>query len=213
MVEQPTIQSADTDGNGPAKRRRRPALSCVECRLRKVKCDRRKPCGACTRIKSTTCTYRPQRPGIRSQSEQSPEGATSASHSNEPEAEISARSSPQPSGPATEFDAMVNRYVAPGVFGEHDKLKPLPTGRPCFNLSSQPDNEQNAIVSSLLDRIHGLEEKLASTTLGDQARSSTLPARESPGKASGQLLRSKIYGQSHWANVINPVSRAVRQSG
>jgi len=57
-TEAPVLQHAETDGSGPRKRRR-PALSCVECRKRKVKCDRRRPCGPCTRTRMPTCTYRP----------------------------------------------------------------------------------------------------------------------------------------------------------
>ncbi|KAH1585865.1 hypothetical protein KXV51_004595 [Aspergillus fumigatus] len=41
----------------PIGKRRRPALSCVECRRRKVKCDRNSPCGQCRAHKSTACTY------------------------------------------------------------------------------------------------------------------------------------------------------------
>lgn len=37
-------------------RRRRPALSCLECRRRKVKCDRKDPCGQCTSTK-TKCNH------------------------------------------------------------------------------------------------------------------------------------------------------------
>jgi hypothetical protein len=214
MVEQPTIQCADTDGNGPAKRRRRPALSCVECRMRKVKCDRAKPCGACTKIKSATCTFRPTRPGIRSErSERSPEDDTSTGHSNDQEQEYLPRSSPQPSGPSDDFDAMMNRYVAPGLLGEcGGKLKPLPTDRPSFNLNSQSDSAQASIISSLLDRIHGLEEKLASVTLNDQPKSRTPPRRESSGATSGQFVKSKFYGESHWINAIDPVSEHYSRS-
>ncbi|OHE99122.1 hypothetical protein CORC01_05615 [Colletotrichum orchidophilum] len=39
------------------RRRRRPALSCLECRRRKIKCDREEPCGHCTTSK-LSCTYR-----------------------------------------------------------------------------------------------------------------------------------------------------------
>lgn len=39
------------------QRRRRPALSCVECRRRKVKCDRSHPCKPCT-THSITCSYK-----------------------------------------------------------------------------------------------------------------------------------------------------------
>lgn len=35
----------------PPRRRRRPALSCFECRRRKIRCDRANPCGHCTLVK------------------------------------------------------------------------------------------------------------------------------------------------------------------
>ncbi|PLB50333.1 hypothetical protein P170DRAFT_508533 [Aspergillus steynii IBT 23096] len=41
--------------NSP-KKRRRPALACLECRRRKVKCDRTTPCGQCTAHRSS-CRY------------------------------------------------------------------------------------------------------------------------------------------------------------
>ncbi|KAL7621971.1 hypothetical protein AAE478_007472 [Parahypoxylon ruwenzoriense] len=39
------------------RRRRRPALSCLECRRRKIKCDRNDPCAHCVSAKSQ-CAYR-----------------------------------------------------------------------------------------------------------------------------------------------------------
>ncbi|KAI5861414.1 hypothetical protein GGS23DRAFT_150109 [Durotheca rogersii] len=39
------------------RRRRRPALSCLECRRRKIKCDRSDPCAHCVSARSQ-CTYR-----------------------------------------------------------------------------------------------------------------------------------------------------------
>lgn len=39
------------------RRRRRPALSCLECRRRKIKCDRLDPCSHCTATRSD-CLYR-----------------------------------------------------------------------------------------------------------------------------------------------------------
>jgi hypothetical protein len=201
MVEQPTILCADTDGNGPAKRRRRPAVSCVECRVRKVKCDRDKPCGACTRIKSATCTYRPLRPGIRSHSTEAP----SAGRSNDQDHGHSARSSPQSLAPS-DFDVIINRYVAPGFLGEHGngKLKPLPADRPCFNLSSHSDPGQASVINSLLDRISSLEGRLAAATLEDHLGSDTQTTSEGSSITSGQFVKSKFYGQSHWINAIEP---------
>ncbi|GLA08392.1 hypothetical protein AnigIFM60653_009923 [Aspergillus niger] len=39
------------------RKRRRPALSCIECRRRKVKCDRHNPCGQCVAAQSR-CGYK-----------------------------------------------------------------------------------------------------------------------------------------------------------
>ncbi|EFR04195.1 C6 zinc finger domain-containing protein [Nannizzia gypsea CBS 118893] len=41
----------------PAPKRRRPAVVCIDCRRRKVKCDRSFPCSQCTQS-SLTCAYR-----------------------------------------------------------------------------------------------------------------------------------------------------------
>jgi hypothetical protein len=200
-AQTPTIRTADKDDEGPAKRRRRPALSCVECRNRKVRCDRRKPCGACTQIRSTTCTYRPSRPGIHERCATS----ISASGSNDPDHDISARSSPQPVAPSNQFDAMVNRYVAPGIFGEHDKpqLKPLPTGRPGLNLTSHSDGGDSALVSHLLKRIDSLESERAARE-GKRA-GPDLSIREGSDNTTGRFVKSKFYGQSHWVNALEPV--------
>jgi hypothetical protein len=45
--------------DAPTRKRRRPALSCVECRRRKIKCDRRMPCSSSQymQLKSPTCIY------------------------------------------------------------------------------------------------------------------------------------------------------------
>ncbi|KAI2790378.1 hypothetical protein POX_d05889 [Penicillium oxalicum] len=46
------------------QRRRRPPLSCSECRRRKLKCDRSLPCGQCIRSKTAeSCTFVGSQPG------------------------------------------------------------------------------------------------------------------------------------------------------
>ncbi|CAO2653166.1 Nn.00g025770.m01.CDS01 [Neocucurbitaria sp. VM-36] len=205
MVGQPTLRSADTDGIGPVKRRRRPALSCVECRMKKIRCDREKPCGACTRIMSPTCTYRPQRAEIWSQSERSPEATSaSASRSNEHGHESSGGLSSQSTAPSNEFDLMINRYVAPGLFGEGAKLKPLPADRPSLALSSPSHAGTATVISSLLERISNLEGKQASTTAGEHAGTTAVPTPPDTDASVGQFVKAKFYGQSHWMNAIEP---------
>ena len=47
------------------RKRRRPAHSCVECRRRKVRCDRNKPCAQCTAHKFVPCVYEDGQNGSR----------------------------------------------------------------------------------------------------------------------------------------------------
>jgi hypothetical protein len=44
--------------NLPIRKRRRPALSCIECRRRKIKCDRNHPCNHCKQTKTAICVYK-----------------------------------------------------------------------------------------------------------------------------------------------------------
>ena len=48
-----------TSNTTPPRKRRRPALSCGQCRRRKIKCDRNYPCGQCTQSKTASCSYDP----------------------------------------------------------------------------------------------------------------------------------------------------------
>ncbi|KAK4175269.1 hypothetical protein QBC36DRAFT_27526 [Triangularia setosa] len=52
--------SALAGGNGKLtepRRRNRPALSCIQCRTRKIRCDRNEPCASCLKSKIVNCTY------------------------------------------------------------------------------------------------------------------------------------------------------------
>jgi hypothetical protein len=150
-----------------------------------------------------TCTFRPQRAGIR---DGSPAAASaSASGGNDQDHERSARSSPQPSAPSNEFDQIVNTYVAPGIFGEHGRPKfgPLPTNRPGLNLSSRSHADETKVIADLLERIHLLESK--ERARDGRVDSTSLQTGENTSTASGQFIKSKFYGQSHWVNAMEPV--------
>lgn len=51
-----------TVSDSPIRKRRRPALSCVECRRRKIKCDRLDPCNHCRQSKGIVCVYKDVHP-------------------------------------------------------------------------------------------------------------------------------------------------------
>ena len=43
--------------DAPKRKRRRPALSCYECRRRKIRCDRHQPCRQCTQSNVPECVF------------------------------------------------------------------------------------------------------------------------------------------------------------
>ncbi|KAK4098129.1 hypothetical protein N658DRAFT_432628 [Parathielavia hyrcaniae] len=49
--------SPGTTKAGEPRRRNRPALSCIQCRTRKIRCDRNEPCASCMKSKIVNCTY------------------------------------------------------------------------------------------------------------------------------------------------------------
>lgn len=56
----PSAASAPSPGTlklAEPRRRNRPALSCIQCRSRKIRCDRNEPCASCMKSKIVNCTY------------------------------------------------------------------------------------------------------------------------------------------------------------
>lgn len=51
-----TSKSVKPDNSGKVRKRNRAAVSCLQCRNKKSKCDREQPCGSC-KVHGTTCTY------------------------------------------------------------------------------------------------------------------------------------------------------------
>lgn len=185
----PALHHADTDGTGPVQRRR-PALSCVECRKRKVKCDRIRPCGPCTRIESPTCTYRPhprnrKRPWVFLDSQ-----LALINH-----ALLDERGTPirRPRPVAA---------TSSGASAHND------TNSPTSGLSSdaQTDLEKkDETIKQLVDRVRELDSRLGSSSysLPSEPDSQVDPTIAQPG--AGHFVKSKFYGESHWINVLEPV--------
>ena len=59
MSEPEPIYKASPDGH--AKKRKRKTYSCIDCRRRKLKCDREQPCGRCQKEgHPQTCVFNPE---------------------------------------------------------------------------------------------------------------------------------------------------------
>ncbi|KAK0746885.1 hypothetical protein B0T18DRAFT_429767 [Schizothecium vesticola] len=53
----PSVSASSPSTPAEPRRRNRPALSCIQCRTRKIRCDRMEPCGSCLKSKIVNCMY------------------------------------------------------------------------------------------------------------------------------------------------------------
>jgi hypothetical protein len=100
---------------------------------------------------------------------------------------------------------MVNRYIAPGILGEHGrpKLKPLPAERTTLDLSSHTDTGASSLVALLLRDNERLRATVAN---GTTSECDTRPISDIITDIPGTFQKSKFFGQSHWMNAMEPVS-------
>ncbi|CZR68899.1 uncharacterized protein PAC_18800 [Phialocephala subalpina] len=153
----PTLSSSSS--TAPPRKRRRPALSCEQCRKRKIKCDRNYPCTQCQQSKTAHCSYSPDSAGAIQHMKKGPliyqdPIQIGASLANRPRNAASVSSSSQlpsdgtsPKAPLS--DGTQTSWHSPN--SEH----------------LQDDSGSN--TKALLDRIQRLEEKLAIVTNGGKA--------------------------------------------
>ena len=173
-----------SEATPPPRKRRRPALSCAECRRRKIKCDRNVPCSQCTLSKSPTCTY----------SGDSPRNI--AGHFPGP-----IRSLTPSSGRNIPSAGSINGFSA----GNSPDTISLVTGSQ-FNVLNSPGVESQSFEQeNLVDRVKKLEQLLAQSV----ARKERAIPNPSLPKASdtlrGTVSKTRYYGQSHWMYAFEQV--------
>lgn len=187
------------------KKRRRPPLSCEQCRRRKIRCDRTQPCTNCVKSNIPSCTYAPYHvPAWRakkmdammtSSRDSAADGTGKASLRNLKAAE------PRP-------DAQNPDTSEVSPFG----LDSVSTSSPSNLLSSKAGSSSTSSspnVDWLVSRVHQLEEKLAKalhindTSDGVKKRPYELEAVEQTG---GFVAKSRYFAQSHWIYGLSMVS-------
>ncbi|KFY10954.1 hypothetical protein V492_04772 [Pseudogymnoascus sp. VKM F-4246] len=173
------------------KRRRRPALSCEQCRRRKVKCDRNHPCGQCLQAKTTSCAYDPVHPG--GVSRRTRDTTSSASFSGKPSTGIPNRIRTTPSSLDTHASSaglspISNRLSNATHASSYSSpiLEPVESRR-----------EETLHSKVLLERIRNLEAQLAITKPESANPPSPIPTT-TPKKFSGTVSKTRLLGGSHW---------------
>ncbi|KAN0098861.1 Fungal specific transcription factor domain containing protein [Hyaloscypha variabilis] len=191
------------------RKRRRPALSCVQCRRRKVKCDRQLPCTQCSQYNNTTCVY--DDPEVAAHGKTSTTttptlyGTSSIHPPNEPPG------LPHPEEPFS-FNASIQ--TAPRNFEIRSPSASAPWGP--ASIAEYPQSQQHASESSvgpttpqseasiqeLRERLRKLEEIVSSSTHYASRATDThasLPRTNDP-KLKGCIEKSRFFGMNHWMN-------------
>ena len=197
----------------PVRRRNRPALSCIQCRSRKVKCSRSEPCSSCIKSKIVNCTYEEARRPKPKFWKLSPGASPSPGHIG----------GSGPHGPAgSEVQFMVDhagrgeslqaghQYSTSGTSStvppssrlvEASVAQPASRHRLYELLGPAGPASSSSDTGALALRVRELEQKLADAL--KQRESGTEPPSQ---PVPATLSKTRYFGASHWMNRTRMVS-------
>ncbi|KAI1766820.1 putative C6 transcription factor [Hypoxylon sp. FL1150] len=177
----------------PERRRRRPPVSCVLCRQRKIRCNRESPCNNCLRSRTVNCIY------------------------ENPVSQLPHRTAELSLGPPDSSTPANNKK--PSSIGSSSSRPSHASASPA-TASTRPSYSASQDVESLKYRIKQLEEQLSraeqNASMAPPQATETITSRISgtfyvhhedrlAGQSSGAIPRStshksREFGQSHWIN-------------
>ena len=230
-----------SDVSGPSaeqpRKRRRPALSCFECRHKKIKCDRNNPCSPCMKAKSSTCTYSPDAatsgPDHQSKTVVTSPAFSSMRYTGQPQS-----GSLPINGPS---ENVISHYPAPDAFprteGSAEGIQW--TGHTASKRPASGQSDVERTIGDLKDRIKSLELMLPDPNNNRQAGPRNLSINQSAPQPSlapecrflggdntenrpsilteakplrGTMMKTRLYGPGNWKTLIEQV-REGRQTG
>ncbi|GAB1313393.1 hypothetical protein MFIFM68171_03603 [Madurella fahalii] len=177
----------------PERRRRRPAVSCVLCRRRKIRCDQNTPCGNCTKSKNSTCIYRdlPARP--QPQQRLAPKTDSNVS----PLTPISLTSAPPSQQVATGL-ATVDHQLAGGYIrsteGQTVSSIQVGQGSTASSLAHSPIS-----TATKGSRVETRTVDIAGTFYFHAEQRS---ANQPQAVTRSVTHKTRLFGQSHWVNGV-----------
>ena len=173
-------------------KRRRPALSCAECRRRKVKCDRANPCDPCKKFKSPTCTYGPNRLQLNSHNDHVSISISSPSPSLNRNCTGDSNTDGIEAAPVRpdSSSALHNNTV-----GTSEQLR----------LGIQHVQTGQSDNADLIHRIERLEQSLSSARIIGKVVDNETSKNGSPSRLKGTMLKNRYFGHGHWISAIAQV--------
>ncbi|KAJ5579749.1 uncharacterized protein N7459_005734 [Penicillium hispanicum] len=201
------MTGSDTSQQNPRKRRR-PALSCEQCRRRKIRCDREMPCGPCTKgHPPMSCEYVNEGKAALDAKLESSRIPDNASPPHDSAARLfNGAQSSNDGARIAELERTVQALQGRVKDLEHDLQVEGSHGR---RLLPHDGTAASRIGGGVDDRVADGETRNASGQLGRLDRPQTLIPSLAPRlKSSGE--RVKLFGTTHWALVFQQF-RLLRQ--
>lgn len=202
-------QEPETPVSGPPKKRRRPALACLQCRRRKVRCDQNKPCNNCTKSRIPDCTF-PQThtPGLQVNELVTPRHQTPS---------LAPRRVPAPTtNHSLQSHGLSPRDIRPQHEARHtsstQKARSMSsaTGSPAVNTSSSSPQARidGPNVDALLAKITELEKTVSKLSSSNDTRPEDVTASQKSASPARDGSSGHRFGnQSNWMNNTSLVSR------
>lgn len=201
----PEVPGSATDEHlPPPRKQRRPALSCVQCRRRKVKCDRNEPCNRCVQSKNTVCVYEPDQGIIRPKATK-PLAKTSSTSLHNQNGVFNMTRDPivlkslQTPAPSIPDDLSSIASLGRGSIANH-ALSGQQTPESSTSLRAfQPEPS----IDELKDRVRQLETMVSSLIHSDQSTTGSASPKSvaRPPTLRGRHDKTRFFGMGHWLNI------------
>lgn len=187
------------------RKRRRPALSCIQCRRRKIKCDRSMPCGQCIASHTSACQYssdpapQPKRPRINGNGHY-PVTPSTMGHG-------SPGSTSNASPIIRDATESVTNSLPTGSTNFWAERTPLVGGPLPVREQTvvPPQKASDPSVQALLDRVHKLEQIISDSETMNNGSTIISSSYVKGPSLRGSLSKTRFFGQSHWMNSFEQV--------
>ena len=177
-------------GVAPIRKRRRHAPSCIQCRQRKVKCDRNTPCGQCIQSRhSATCLYSP--------------GDAPATAVRRVEVANSSATSSNTIGLGS-VESTINSPTLRFSASSATQLPYSSAPRTLLELGFQNSHPRSGIEDSE-ERTHKSEQLSDAVSKLQDDSANVISFSETSPRMRGILSKTRFFGQSHWMAILEEV--------
>ncbi|RFU76806.1 c6 zinc finger [Trichoderma arundinaceum] len=194
--------------NAPEKKRRRPPLSCEQCRKRKIRCDRTQPCTNCVKSNIPSCTYAPYHiPAWRAKKLDLVMGGNrepATDGAGKPPLRSIRAAEPRVDAQGPDVGEITHSSLP---FNSIDSIS-ASSSNVLSSKAGSTSSSSSPNVDWLVARVHQLEEKLAKALRINDAPDGLARRQSSPETAEptdGFVAKSRYFGHSHWIYGLNIV--------